>query len=234
VPYQSAFYADITNTTGGNNDNSGIYRHTEQPGPDLEEIVRDGGTAPGGNGRFAFGATSLEYTPSLNNAGQVAFFAKLTGTTGGNNDNDGIFFFDDALGLVEVAREGAPFLGSTYQSLQFMFSWTSKARESSGLNNLGQVAFKFALNDGRQGIAVWSAPSVAQLGITSSPSSDEITISWPASLADWVLETTTDPTDPQSWTQVTAQIVAVGGVLQVTVPNEGDQRFFRLRQNTGS
>lgn len=229
---QVAFYADLVGTPGGANDNSGIYRHTDRPGPDLEEIARDGGTAPGGNGRFAFGATSLEYTPALNNAGQVAFFAKLTGTTGGNNDNDGIFFFDDALGLIEVAREGAPFLGSTYQSLQFKFAFASKMRESSGLNNQGQVAFKFALNDGREGIAVWTAPtppSTAQLGITSSSSGAEITISWPAALSNWVLETSITPTVPQSWSPVTNPIVAVGQELQATIPKEGNQRFFRLR-----
>jgi hypothetical protein len=147
---QVAFEGFLIGTADGTSDNTGIFR---SDGVSLVQLVRAGGTAPDGNGRFAsFG------DPALNDAGQVAFRAGLTGTSGGGiSDNTGIFFFDDTLGLQQVARTGDVFLGSTIAFLDFA-SIDQLGEEFSGLNESGvpRVAYFFRLGDSREGIAIWS------------------------------------------------------------------------------
>jgi hypothetical protein len=146
---QVAFDARLTGTAGGNSDDYGIFR---SDGATLVQIVREGQAAPDGNGRF-----DLRSRPALNGAGQVAFDAVLAGTSGGTSDDMGIFFFDDALGLLQVARKGDLFLGSTIIALSFAppDRWGD---EGSGLNESGvpRVAYFFRLADSREGIAIWS------------------------------------------------------------------------------
>jgi hypothetical protein len=147
---QVAFEGFLTGTAGGTSDNTGIFR---SDGVSLVQIVRAGDTAPDGNGRFAgFG------DPALNDTGQVAFRAGLTDTSGGGiSDNTGIFFFDDTLGLQQVARAGEAFLGSTITFLDFA-SVDQLGEEASGLNKRGvpRVAYFFRLADSREGIAIWT------------------------------------------------------------------------------
>ena len=66
---QVAFHAALSGTSGGNLDNSGMFRGGSGV---TTQIAREGQTAPDGNGRY-FGFDS----PALNDAGQVAFFAAL-------------------------------------------------------------------------------------------------------------------------------------------------------------
>ena len=63
------------------------YRHLARDDTSLVSIVREGQMAPDANGVFA-SFTQLGFSPpeSLNNLGQVAFDALLTGTTGGGSD----------------------------------------------------------------------------------------------------------------------------------------------------
>jgi len=118
----------------------------------LTQIVRGGQVAPDGNGTFFFlGA------PAINVAGQVAFFGALTGTSGAPFDTGGVFLFDDEMGLLTVARAGDAFLGSTITGLAFNVG-DPVTHEGSGLNDRGEVAYRFTLEDGRQGIAVSSVP----------------------------------------------------------------------------
>lgn len=52
---------------------------------ELTLIVRDGQTAADGNGRFSIDDFSYDaFHPAMNEAGQMVFEAKLSGTTGGN------------------------------------------------------------------------------------------------------------------------------------------------------
>jgi hypothetical protein len=119
----------------------------------MVQVVRKGQSVPGGNGRFAANFSR----PALNDAGQLAFRAFLTGTSGGTSDNTGIFLFDDALGIVQVARTGDAFLGSTIAELGFAPP-EGLGEEHSGLNKSGvpRVAFFFRLADSREGIAIWT------------------------------------------------------------------------------
>lgn len=76
--------------------------------------------------------------PAINNAGQVVFYASLRGYqrglfTGPDPDQD------------VIIRSGDPLFGSTVNFFQFA---------NTGLNEQGQVAFNYSLDDGRSGIAL--------------------------------------------------------------------------------
>jgi hypothetical protein len=76
--------------------------------------------------------------PAINNAGQVVFYASLRGY------QRGIFTGPDPDQDV-IIRSGDPLFGSTVNFFQFA---------NTGLNEQGQVAFNYSLDDGRSGIAL--------------------------------------------------------------------------------
>jgi hypothetical protein len=94
---QVAFQATLRNTSGGSNDNTGIYLHN---GTSLVNLARAGADAPDGNGQFL----NLSATAQLNSAGQVAFRADLRNTAGGFIDNSGIYLHNGSA-VVKIARE---------------------------------------------------------------------------------------------------------------------------------
>jgi len=224
---QVAFLAQFTHTANGDDDDHGIFRGN---GGALTQIVRDGQASPDGNGKFAFNETDFFSfgIPKLNDAGQVAFGWTLADTANGDEDSTGIFLFDDARGLIQVARKGDPLLGSTITDLDLDFD------DATPLNNRGQIAFAFELDDRRAGIAIWSMPSPpspqARLSGAFDASSKLLTISWSTALTGWDLQATSDPSNPQSWNPIPAQPVTVGQEFQVKLPTEEPKRFFRLRQ----
>jgi hypothetical protein len=121
-------------------------------------VARAGNAAPDGNGVF-----SDFFGYALSEGGHAAFYGTLTGTTGGSDDDAGIFLFDDALGLMQIAREGDSFLGSTIVDLGFANGNSFNDDEYSGLNAHGQVAYYFALADGRNGVAIATVPGLGEL-----------------------------------------------------------------------
>lgn len=140
---------------------------SDGPPATLERIVAEQQAAPDGNGTF-----SLVFRGSLplvlNDAGQVAFGAELSGTSGGGDDSVGIFLHDTRWGLLQVARTGTPLLGSVLVGLGFRDAkaGTLGAVEAVGetfaeLNDAGEVAYAFQLADGRTGIAIWSPADLA-------------------------------------------------------------------------
>lgn len=147
---QVAFIASLAGTDNGTEDNSGIFRGD---GVTLIEIARAGEIAPDDDGRFlAFDR------PALNDAGQTAFSASLMDT----QNERGIFFFDDELGLIQIARAGDHLLGSTIVSLDTNPGYSNGHK---GFNESGQLAYRFTLDDNRSGIALWSLDNgVALLG----------------------------------------------------------------------
>jgi hypothetical protein len=146
---QVVFAAGLTGTAGGTSDDRGLWRADDSS---LVEIARRGQAVPGGNGSF-----SVFISTALNDAGQSAFRATLTGTAGSGADNEGIYFFDEELGLFQVAREGDAFLGSQIDSLLFAPGGPA-GEQGSGLARSGipRVTYSFELADGRQGVAVWT------------------------------------------------------------------------------
>ncbi|MCA9238405.1 MAG: hypothetical protein KDA44_23190, partial [Planctomycetales bacterium] len=94
---QAVFVADLGGAGVTSANNVGFYRFGDAG---TVQIARTGDAAPAGPGNF----TSLN-APTLNNAGQVAFSAGLSGTGVTPANNEGLFRFGDA-GSVQIARTG--------------------------------------------------------------------------------------------------------------------------------
>jgi hypothetical protein len=101
---QVAFFSNLFGTPGGTLDNQGVYLGT---GGTATQIARTGQIAPGGNGTLSGFTTSFGTRFSLNNAGQVAILAGISGTSGGNADNLG-YYRGTGGSLTQMARLGQP------------------------------------------------------------------------------------------------------------------------------
>jgi hypothetical protein len=238
----AAFYALITNDPGAPPDiaNVGIYR-TGAVG--LTQIARQGQATPGGDGKIHLpsflGAVSPRYEirPLFNNNGQVAFRSTLADTASGAAGEHAIFFYDDALGLIEIARTGTPLLGSTVVDIGLRQSNLADSHEEVGFNNAGQIAFRFTLADDREGVAIWSPDSSpGEFRLTITPATASATgydFTWPSQPGKiYDLVTSTHPTTPVAQWPVHAaysDIPATGTTTTLTaVPADGRQRFFAL------
>ncbi|MBW3599553.1 MAG: hypothetical protein KY475_20065, partial [Planctomycetes bacterium] len=121
----------------------------------LVEIARLEQRVPAGDAIFFFSFTGHPFP--LNDEGQVAFSANLLEDDG--DRHDAIFFYDDEHGLVEIAREGETLGGAEITRLFFslppwQLSNTTQPNNRDGLNNRGEVAFWFQLDNGNEGVAV--------------------------------------------------------------------------------
>ncbi|MBN1853265.1 MAG: hypothetical protein JW829_11095 [Pirellulales bacterium] len=141
-----AFIGTLVETNGGGADDRGIFRGEGGP---LTQIARAGQTVPDGNGQF-----DSFVDLAINNIGNIAFTAFLTGVP--SRESEVLYYFSDQVGLVEVLREGDALLGSTISGVYLASSTASLGSNRSGLNDLGQVAFKYVLANSRSGVAVWS------------------------------------------------------------------------------
>lgn len=127
---QIAFVAKLTGTS----DDMALFL----VGPEgVTELARKGDPAPDGNGSFE-GFFSVS---GPNESGQVAFIGSISGTSGGEGDNEGIYIAD-AQGVIKLAREGDPAPGGngTFGDLDFV----------TGINDSGEAAFRAVL-DGTSG-----------------------------------------------------------------------------------
>lgn len=140
---QVAFRAVLRDTRGGPDDERGIFLFD---GTSLTQIARAGQATPDGSSFLSVSE------PSLNNAGQVAFAATLPGTDGSQHES-ALFLADKQLKLTQILREGeSSLLGSTVTTISLYPGFLGDDRAS--LNELGQVAYRFGLADGRSGIAI--------------------------------------------------------------------------------
>jgi len=135
---QVLFRSTITGATGGSDE--GVFRGD---GQSLETIARAGDPTPGGDGVF----DSFEpLTLALNAHGMAVFQAFVDfGDGGTTHDSEGIFAYDDAHGLVAVARVGDVVPGAgTIDALVFTGATTSQGAGTSGLDASGEVAYRLA------------------------------------------------------------------------------------------
>ncbi len=98
-----AFAAQLTGTSGGSLDDDGVFRRNADGS--LDTLVRGGDFAPGGDGRFTNLLQEGFERTVINDRGSVAFFAGLSGASGGSTS--GVFLHTDVGGLDEVTRLGA-------------------------------------------------------------------------------------------------------------------------------
>ena len=167
---QIAFDARLTDASNGTIEEHGLYFHDDLNG--LTEIARTGDPAPDGNGTIqAFG------TPAVNDSGQVAFVGLIADSVGNedvcnfsvNGCSDfGLYLYDELGNLHQLARSGDDFLGSRIMDLRFASDAhpAFNGPAQSGLNAQGQVAFRFRLMDGREGIAIASVvPEPSAFGL---------------------------------------------------------------------
>jgi hypothetical protein len=139
-----AFTADITGTKGGLRDGEGVFRGA---GRRLTQIARRGQSAPDGNGTFSFFEMG---SGALNDAGQLAFRSYLTGTSGGTSDDLGLFFFN-GVELQQIVRTGQALGGSIV---------TGASLSNNPINELGQVAYRAHLENGKEAIVLWTPPEL--------------------------------------------------------------------------
>jgi hypothetical protein len=121
----------------------------------LAVIVREGDPSPDGNGTFSSLGNSM-----ANESGQVVFYAVLENTANGFDDNYGIFAWDRDTGVHKITRERDTVQGSTV--VNFDVRSVDNVPNRAGINQLGQVAYRFDLANGQYGAAVWTKPFVAE------------------------------------------------------------------------
>ncbi len=145
---QITFSARLADANGTEAIGDGIYRYD---GGSITALVEPGDTLPGSSTTFV--NTGVV---AANDQGQVLFSADLS------DDDYGLFFFDDTLGIIKVVSENDALLGSNI--LDLTYGWTTiGGDEHSGFNNLGQFSYQFRLDNGRTGIAIWSPPIPGEL-----------------------------------------------------------------------
>lgn len=128
---QTAFSATLTGTGVTSENNSGIW--SEGGGSGLALVARTGSQAPGTDPGVNF--RSLDSTPKLNDAGQMAFRGGLTGTGVTSANDFGIWSEGGGSGLALIAREGDNAPGTT-NGVNFSFLINPE------LNGAGQTAFR--------------------------------------------------------------------------------------------
>lgn len=216
--------AGLSNTPGGFSDNKGIYI---SDGTTITEIARQGDPAPDGNGFIQL--TNVTTRTMINEAGQAVFYCTHTGALPGTSF--GIYLYDPEEGLVTVARSSP-----TITALELAgrgAGSNSNTMESSGLNNLGQVAYNFTTLTGVQGLALWTPdfdnePETPgdydgdgdvdgrdflawQRGESLDPFSPADLATWQAEYNGGLLTATTAVPEPSSLLLLTAGLLLISG-----------------------
>lgn len=147
------FWADVGTTI---NSRKGMYV-ADSDGPTL--VALEDTLIPSGGKYFRqFFTGAMAY----NDAGDFVFLAELSNTVNGAAAGRGLFFFREGLGLVEVAKSGDAFDGSTISLTGVFFNGSSGSASLqtpdaslSGLSQAGHVGFSFNLLAGGSRVAIW-------------------------------------------------------------------------------
>lgn len=137
--------AFLANIKDNSNTRIGLF---QTDGSETRLLVRDGQLAPDGNGELNLLSTR---SFAFNDAGQIAFVAQLRNAS--PRAHEGLFLYDPEDGLIQIARTGQEYLGNWFSAFTLL---THDADNLEGLNNHGQIAYRFQLNYRREGIALWT------------------------------------------------------------------------------
>jgi hypothetical protein len=153
---QIAFAGSLMLTIGGNNDNYGIFRGQ---GGAITQIVREGQSAPDGNGTFL----NIYEPRGLDDAGRVVFTAEMAGTSMPGSDDTGIFRGGGGP-LTTIVRSGqlAPDGSSVFRGFSI----------DPVINGLGQAAFGASLINDEVGIYRGDGNVLTRIVRTGDPSPD--------------------------------------------------------------
>jgi hypothetical protein len=242
---QIVFGTVLENTAADAEDDVAIVRASANGVQTI--IARLGHTIPGSDARFLL--TGIKFTnsqgivrvsgaraASINDLGHVAFQSEFARPGSNEVAGTGIFFYHDALGLLTVAKTGDSLLGSTLSEVGLRKNNHVESARADGVNNCGEVAYRFALADGREGIAIWDPgfrkPSGGPQDVTVSVNSSAlVTIEWraPAELSQSIESSVV--LDGDTWQQSMIAPVNLGGESwrwEGTF-SDIDYRYFRIR-----
>ncbi len=149
--------AFTTEFVGGVDRDSGIYV-TDSNGPTL--VAFEDTEVPNGDRYFQ---SFIPDTATFNDNGEMVFLAELSNTPNGSATGQGLYYYSVGTGLTTIIETGAMFDGDELSLLGFTGTLLAQSLQFadaslSGLNNLGQVAFAYTLDDGSNGVAVWTLP----------------------------------------------------------------------------
>lgn len=116
----------------------------------FREVVREGDPAPDGNGFLFINQTNK---PAFNGAGQVVFWASVSGAVGGLGNGSGLFL-EDSGSVTRIVRRGQ--IPPDGMSFFDQFSWPS-------LNGLGDVAFFALMDSNEEGIYRGNGGTVVEI-----------------------------------------------------------------------
>jgi hypothetical protein len=160
---QTAFFARLIGggVINGTND-EGIW--SEGSGS-LALVARQGSPAPGTPSDVNF--NNFLAHPSLNDAGQTAIWATLTGNGVDSTNGRGIWATDRTGVLQLIARTGDPLEVApgdfrTLSAISFVANTGNSDGRPSAFNNLGQLAFFARFTDGSAGIFVSNRVAVPE------------------------------------------------------------------------
>ena len=160
-PGQVAFRASMTGTAGSAT--AGIFLQTAGV---LDDVALHGGAAPGG-GVF----NTFDSNPQLNNLGQLAFQATLSGA-GVNPDNDKGLYVGSLQGVIKVVREGEvvdvdPGVGVDLRTIASIGFDTGGVGGQDGrgtsFTDNGLIAYTLAFTDNTSGVFYSNISAVPEL-----------------------------------------------------------------------
>jgi len=169
---QTAFLSGLIGTGVVSTNNNGIF---SEFGGTLGLVAREGDAAPGTEPGVIFGGTTYTFTlPVLNDAGQTAFIANLTGAGVTSSSDKGIFATDMDGVLQLIAREGDLFdvdpdtVGvdnRTISIVNLVEDAGGSDGRSTSFNNNGQLVFRLVFTDGSQGVFIANVPEPTSLAL---------------------------------------------------------------------
>lgn len=243
---QIAFGTIFVNTAGGADDDVAIVRGDSDG--TLKIIARRGQMVPGSSSaRFLFsrvkrtspqGVVSIQNgrEASINDLGQVIFQADYAEVGSEEVTGSGFFFYDDNFGLVAVAKPGDALLGSALAEVALKRNIHVESARADGVNNCGEVAYRFVLVDGREGVAIWDPGfSKTRAGprdiAISVDDSGKVIVEWkaPADLSQTIESSYS--LEIESWQEASTPPLYLQGESwrwEGTVSDD-QHRYFRLR-----
>jgi hypothetical protein len=145
-----SFAARLTGTGITSANNKGLWIGTSAAS--LSLVARTGDAAPGTSEGVRF-ASPTDFAHALNDLGQVAFTARVTGTGVTASNDNGLWVYDPIRGTRLVAREGQTVPVSlgvtrTISSIELRTGASSGDGRATSLNDNGLVAFTLGFTSG--------------------------------------------------------------------------------------